>query len=317
MQFVKYCYNILTEGVNKVPVPWGSWARNNGTVQRSKGPNSMGLRIGTNIAAMSAQRNLSNSTVEQQKTFNRLSSGNRITSAGDDAAGLSISENLKAQIRSLKQAERNANDGISFVQVAEGGLSEVGNILVRLRELSIQAASDTIGDRERGFIDKEYKSLKQEVDRIANSTNFNGTPLLNGQSKKDNLEIQVGSRNNEADRINFNVGEYDVRTDKIGIDGISAKSIDDARDSIDKIDEAIAKVTGSRAGLGAMQNKLQSTTNTIAITKENLSSARSRIADADIAEEATALSQKQILQQAGVAVLAQANASPQLALKLL
>lgn len=277
----------------------------------------MGLRISTNIAAMGAQRNLSNSSVEQTKTFNRLASGNRITSAGDDAAGLSISENLRAQIRSYKQAERNANDGISFVQVAEGGMSEVGNILVRLRELSIQAASDTIGDRERGFIDKEYQSLKGEVDRIANSTNFNGTQLLNGGAGKDKLEIQVGTRNNEADRINFDISENDIRVDKIGISGVSALSVSDARDSIDKIDEAIAKVTGARAGLGAMQNKLQSTTNTIAIAKENLSAARSRIADTDVAEEATALAQKQVLQQAGVAVLAQANSTPQLALKLL
>jgi len=277
----------------------------------------MGLRIGTNVASMAAQRNLSKNSVEEQKTFNRLASGNRITSAGDDAAGLSISENLNAQIRSMKQAERNANDGISFVQVAEGGLSEVGNILTRLRELSIQAASDTIGDRERGFIDKEYQSLKQEIDRIANVTNFNGTPLLNGQSKKDNLEFQVGARNNTADRIQFSVHEYDVRTDKLGVSGISASTIDDARDSIDKLDEAIAAVSGSRAGLGAMQNKLQSTTNTISIATDNLSQARSRIADADIAVEATALAQKQILRQAGVSVLAQANAAPQLALKLL
>jgi len=277
----------------------------------------MGLRIGTNIASMSAQRNLSKTSVEIQKTFNRLASGKRITSAGDDAAGLSISEHLTAQVRSLKQAERNANDGISFVQVAEGGLSEVGNILVRLRELSIQAASDTIGDRERGFIDKEYQSLKNEVDRIANTTNFNGTPLLNGEAPKSNLEIQVGARNNEADRINFNVREADVRTDRLGISGISARSIDDARTSIDKLDEAIARVTGARAGLGAMQNKLQSATNTLSIAQENLSNARSRIADADIAEEATELSKKQILQQAGVSVLAQANAAPQAALKLL
>ena len=147
---------------------------------------------------MAAQRNLQKTNGEMQKTYNRLASGNRITSAGDDAAGLSISENMNAQVRSLKQAERNANDGISLVQVAEGGLSEVGNILVRLRELSIQAASDTIGDRERGFIDKEYQSLKQEIDRISNVTNFNGTPLLNGQANKSELEIQVGARNNEA-----------------------------------------------------------------------------------------------------------------------
>ena len=277
----------------------------------------MGLRIGTNIASMAAQRNLSKTTGEMQKTFNRLSSGNRITSAADDSAGLAISENLNAQIRSLKQAERNTNDGISFVQVAEGGLSEVGNILVRLRELSIQAASDTIGDRERGFIDKEYQSLKQEVDRIANTTNFNGTPLLNGGAQKDNLEIQVGARNNEADRIKFAVNEFDVRSDKLGIDGISSLSVDSARESLDKLDEAIAHVTGARAGLGAMQNKLQSTTNTISIAKENLANARSRITDADIAEEATNLSRSQILQQAGVAVLAQANSSQQQALKLL
>jgi flagellin len=276
----------------------------------------MGLRIGTNIASMGAQRNLSKNSTEEQKVYNRLASGNRITSAGDDAAGLSISENLKAQVRSLKQAERNANDGISFVQVAEGGLSEVGNILTRLRELSIQASSDTIGDRERGFIDKEYQSLKTEVDRIANTTNFNGTQLLNG-SGKDTLEIQVGARNNDADRINFTTKEYDVRTDQLGISGISSQSISSARDSIDKLDGAIGKVSGARAGLGAMQNKLQSTTNTLGVATENLTAARSRIADADIAEEATALSQKQILQQAGVAVLAQANSSPQLALKLL
>ncbi len=277
----------------------------------------MGLRISTNIAAMSAQRNLGIQSLEQSKNFSRLGSGNRIVTAGDDAAGLSISENLRAQVRSLKQAERNANDGISFVQVAEGGLSEVGNILIRLRELSVQASSDTIGDHEREFIDKEYQSLKTEIDRIANSTNFNGTPLLNGQAKKDVLEFQVGSRNNDADRIQFKVNEYDVRTDKIGISNISALTIDDARDSMDKIDEAITLVTGTRAGMGAMQNKLQSTVNTIGIAKENLSAAKSRVSDADIAEEATVMTQKMILQQAGAAVLAQANQSPQVALKLL
>jgi flagellin len=307
---------MVHEGVKKESVP-GGIGHADLRVRVGERAISMGLRIGTNIASMSAQRNLSKTSVEMQRTFNRLASGNRITSAGDDAAGLSISENLTAQIRSLKQAERNANDGISFVQVAEGGLSEVGNILVRLRELSIQAASDTIGDRERGFIDKEYQSLKNEVDRIAGTTNFNGTPLLNGQAPKGDLEIQVGARNNADDRIKFSVNDADVRTDKLGISGISTKSIDDARDSLDKLDEAIGRVTGARAGLGAMQNKLQSATNTISIAKENLSNARSRIADTDIAEEATAMAQKQILQQAGVSVLAQANAAPQAALKLL
>jgi len=277
----------------------------------------MGLRIGTNLASMAAQRHLSRTSNDEAKVFSRLASGNRITSAGDDAAGLSISENLHAQVRSLKQAERNANDGISFVQVAEGGLSEIGNILTRLRELSIQASSDTIGDRERGFIDKEYQSLKAEIDRIANVTNFNGTPLLNGEANNSALEFQVGARNNDADRIQFSVKDYDVRVDRLGISGINAESIDSARDSIDKLDEAIASVTGARAGLGAMQNKLVSTTNTLAIAKENLANARSRIADADIAEEATMMAQKQILRQAGVSVLAQANSAPHMALKLL
>ncbi len=277
----------------------------------------MGLRISTNLASMGAQRVLSRTTEEVNKSFQRLASGNRIVSAGDDAAGLSISENLHAQIRSLKQAERNAQDGISLVQVAEGGMSEIGNILVRLRELSIQAASDTIGDRERGFIDKEYQSLKAEVDRIANVTNFNGTPLLNGEAQKSNLEFQVGARNSEADRINFDVAEYSVTADALGISGVRAESIDSARDSIESLDEAIGRVTGARAGLGAMQNKLQSTTNTIAISKENLSQARSRIADTDIAEEMTNLTQKNILQSAGVSVLSQANSAPQQALKLL
>lgn len=277
----------------------------------------MGLRIGTNIAALSAQRNLQKTQGDVQKTFSRLASGNRITSAGDDAAGLSISENLHAQVRSLKQAERNANDGISLVQVAEGGLSEIGNILIRLRELSIQAASDTIGDRERGFIDREYQSLKAEVDRISSVTNFNGTPLLSGTAPKDNLEIQVGARNAEADRISFSVNEYNVGTSALDISDISANTIDSARESIDKLDESISRVTGARAGLGAMQNKLQSTVNNISIAKENLTAARSRIADADIAEETTVMAQKQILQQAGMSVLAQANAHPQLALKLL
>lgn len=269
------------------------------------------------MASMAAQRALLKTNDGVEKSYQRLASGQRITTAGDDAAGLSISENLQAQIRSLRQASRNTNDGISLVQVAEGGLSEVGNILIRLRELSIQASSDTIGDRERGFIDKEYQSLKQEVDRISNVTNFNGTPLLNGQAPKENLEIQVGARNNEADRIKFNVGDYNISSETLGVSDIEAKSIESARESIDKLDEAIARVSGGRAGLGAMQNKLQSTVNTIGVATENLSAARSRIADTDVAEETAAMSKQQILQHAGIAVLSQANSAPQLALKLL
>jgi flagellin len=277
----------------------------------------MGLRISTNMAAMAAQRSLSHTSEDQAKIYQRLSSGNRIASAGDDAAGLSISENLRGQIRSMTQAERNANDGISFVQVAEGGLSEIGNIMIRLRELAIQAGSDTVGDKERGFINTEAQSLLAEVDRIANVTTFNGTPLLNGQAQKSDLEIQVGIRNDESDRITFSAGNYDVRADALGISGLNYENIDDARAAIDSVDEAMGKVSEARATLGAMQNKLHATTNNLAIAKENLSQARSRIADADIAQETSELVRGNILQSAGVSVLAQANTAPMQALKLL
>jgi flagellin len=217
----------------------------------------------------------------------------------------------------MGEAEKNANTGVSLVQVAEGGMSEVGNILVRLRELAIQASSDTIGDKERGFINQEFQSLTQEVDRIANVTTFNGTPLLNGSGSKSVLEFQVGIRNDQADRINFNVGENDARAGALGIDGIKAESIDDARSSIDVVDNALNKVSETRARLGAMQNKLHSTSNNLAIAKENLTSARSHIADTDIAEETSNMVRSNILQQAGISVLAQANQSPMTALKLL
>ena len=277
----------------------------------------MGLRINTNMAAISANRSLTRISEEQSKVYQRLSSGQRITQAGDDAAGLSISENLRAQVRSMTQAERNANDGISFAQVAEGGLSEIGNIMIRMRELSVQAASDTIGDKERGYINQEVQSLMQEVDRIANVTTFNGTPLLNGQSSKDTLEFQVGTRNDEADRIQFNTSENDVRAQALGIDGMDYSTIDGAREAIDKVDDAIGRVFNSRARLGAMQNKLHATVNNLGIAKENLSQARSRIADTDIAAETSELVRGNILQSAGISVLAQANSAPMGALKLL
>lgn len=277
----------------------------------------MGLRISTNLGAIAATRNMEINNRDQAKSYSRLSSGQRITSAGDDAAGLSISENLRAQIRSMGQAERNANDGVSFSQVAEGGLTEIGNIMVRLRELAIQAGSDTVGDKERGFINTEVQSLVQEVDRIANVTNFNGTPLLNGQASKGELEIQVGTRNDAADRLSFNASENDVRAGSLGIDGLDYSSIDGARSAIDRIDDATNKVFASRARLGAMQNKLQATINNLGIAKENLSFARSRIADADIAQETSELVRGNILQSAGIAVLSQANQAPMQALKLL
>lgn len=276
----------------------------------------MGLRIGTNLASMSAQRALSKTNFELSKTYQRLASGNRIINSGDDAAGLSISDNLKAQVRSWRQAERNTNDGISFVQVAEGGLYEISNILVRMRELSIQASSDTIGDREREFINSEVQALTSEVDRIANSTNFNGTPLLNGEAPNSPLTIQVGIRNQNADRIEFDTNENNVTAGQIGVDGVSATNADDARSMIDTVDEAMNRVSASRARLGAMQNKLHSTVNNIGIVKENLEQARSRVADVDVAEATSDLVKDTILSQAGLAVLAQANNSPRETLRL-
>lgn len=277
----------------------------------------MGLRISTNMAAIAANRSLSNTSADQSKVYQRLSSGQRITQAGDDAAGLSISENMRAQLRSMNQAERNANDGISFAQVAEGGLSEIGNITIRLRELAVQAGSDTIGDKERGYIQQEVSSLTQEVDRIANVTSFNGTPLLNGQAQKDHLEFQVGTRNDEADRISLNTTENDVRAGTLGIDNLDYTSIEGARESLDKIDNAASQIFSSRARLGAMQNKLHATVNNLDIGKENLSQARSRIADTDIAQETSEMVRGNILQAAGIAVLSQANQAPMQALKLL
>jgi flagellin len=269
------------------------------------------------MAAMSANRALSRTADNQAKTYERLSSGQRITSAGDDAAGLSISENLRGQIRSLGQAERNANDGISFAQVAEGGLSEIGNIMIRLRELAVQAGSDTVGDKERSYINQEGQSLLQEVDRIASVTSFNGTPLLNGQASKGELSFQVGIRNDETDRIKFNTTENDVRASSLGVEGISYESIEGAREAIDKVDEGMSRVLGARARLGATQNKLHSTVNNLAVAKENFSQARSRIADTDVAQETSELVRGNILQSAGVSVLAQANSAPMAALKLL
>lgn len=277
----------------------------------------MGLRIQTNMASLHAQRAVARTNEDQAKSYERLSTGNRITEAGDDAAGLSISENLRAQIRSMAQAERNTNEAVSFIQVAEGGTAEVNNILVRLRELAIQAASDTVGDKERGFIQQEVSSLTQEVNRIADSTSFNGTQLLNGEAEKSMLSFQVGSENKESNRIEYNVHEANVRADNLGIADMNYNTIDGAREAIDMIDGAISKVSENRAKLGAMQNKLHSTSRNVGTQRENLIEARSRISDADVAQVTSELVRDNILQSAGISVLAQANTAPTQALKLL
>lgn len=275
----------------------------------------MGLRISTNTPVPVAQRNLENNSQESARAIARISSGNRITSAGDDAAGLAISENLAAQTRSLQQAQRNANDGVSFVQTAEGGLNEVSNLLIRLRELSVQAASDTIGDEERGFIDKEFAGLKSEITRISQSTSFNGRPLLDGSG--GTLSFQVGAGAGEQNRIEYRASETNASASSLGIGGAGVSSRGDALSSLSDVDEALNKVNSYRSDLGAIQNRLQAASNTLGSNVENYSEARSRIADADLAVESSRLTQASLRQSAGAAVLAQANQLSASALKLL
>jgi flagellin len=276
----------------------------------------MGLRINTNLPAMSAMRTLGNTKQSLDSTLERLSSGSRINRAGDDAAGLAISENLRASIRGFRQAKRNAQDGISLVQVSEGGLNEISNMIIRLRELAIQAASDTIGDRERSFTDREFQALKSEIQRVAESTSFNGNPLLNG--KAGVFEIQVGIQNSPInDRITYNAETANVTSEALGIVGESVASKVGAQTTLSVLDDALMKVNSVRADLGAMQNRLQSTTNSLAISDENLSAANSRIRDADLAHEVSEMTKGNILMQAGISVLGQANQQASSALKLL
>jgi flagellin len=276
----------------------------------------MGLRIATNVTAMNAQRQMAATRGNLDKTLERLVSGSRINHAGDDAAGLAISENLRAQMRGIKQAKRNAQDGISLIQVSEGGLNEIANILVRLRELSIQSASDTIGDTERQFADREFQSLKQEIDRIANVTAFNGTPLLNG--KAGIFELQVGLHNNPIlDRIVYNGERSDASLDALKLGGESVATKQGAQLTLAVLDDSLIRINSIRADLGSMQNRLQSTINNQSIYEENLASANSRIRDTDIAEETSELTKNNILMQAGVAVLGHANSTNMSALKLL
>jgi flagellin len=276
----------------------------------------------------------------------KLASGYRINKAADDAAGLAISEKLKADIRGLNMAKRNASDGVSLVQTAEGGLSEVGNILSRLRELAVQSSSDTIGNTERGFLNKEYSSLKDEIDRITNATEYNGTRLLVGnqesldpslvnRSNSYPLEIQVGKdyfggvdekgQANPVNVIRIDLQNLNTNTDSNGLNlgkstedgGTRVDSKESAQQSIGTLDAAIQKVAEYRSYLGAIQSRLGSTINNLSVQSENFAAANSRIRDTDFADETAKLTQSNILKQAGVAVLSQANQSPQAALRLL
>jgi len=275
----------------------------------------MGFRINTNTASLAAQTSLKKVTSETESTFAKLSSGSRITKSADDAAGMAISEKLKSEIRSIRQADRNANDGISMVQVAEGALNESQNILTRLRELAIQSASDTVSDVERGFTDMEYQNLVQEMDRISKVTEFNGIKLLDGQGGK--LDFQIGTKGDKNSVISYEAGQVNASISSLNVDGLSVKSKEGAQSSLEKVDSAIEKISGQRAFLGALQNRLISTSNNLQVSGENLSAANSRIRDTDYAEETAKQAKNQILSAAGTSVLAQANATGQNALRLI
>jgi flagellin len=276
----------------------------------------MSLRIATNLASINSQRQMYHTNNAMENNLARMSSGLRINKSSDDAAGLAISENLKAQIRGMKQANRNANDGISLAQVAEGGLNEVSNMLVRMRELAIQAASDTIGEQERGFVNLEFENLKKEIQRVAEVTEFNGMELLNGMGGQ--YDIQVGVRNDPTqDRITFDASRADASLTSLGMALETAATKEGARNSLTAIDAALSKTNGMRADLGAFQNRLQATINNLNIAHENLSAANSRIRDADMAEETAELTRNNVLMQANVAAMGHANNITNLALKLL
>lgn len=276
----------------------------------------MGMRISTNISAIASQRSMSGSTREIQRSMAQLSSGSRITKSADDAAGLAISENLKSQIRSMSQAGRNANDGISMIQTAEGGLNEISNILTRLRELGIQAASDTVGEKERIMINKEVQQLTAESQRIAATTSFGTQKLIDGTG--GTFDFQVGIYNNDAeDRISYHAGDADASASNLGVDGMDFTSKEGAQDALATLDEAQSTVNGFRANLGALQNRLESTISNAAVMHENLSAANSRIRDADVAQASSEMVRNNILLQASTSTLAQANQVPGLAMKLI
>jgi len=276
----------------------------------------MGFRINTNISSIAAQRSLSVNNRESENNLAKLSSGTRITKAADDAAGLAISEKMKAGIRSMKQADRNANDGISMVQIAEGGLNEVSSILTRMRELAVQTASDTVGDVEREMTNMEYQNLKLELDRISQVTEFNGKKLLDGTGGQ--YDFQVGI-NNDAfqDRISYDAGRVNAGLDGLGVAELDVSTKTGSQESLESLDKAIETVSGQRAFLGAIQNRLVSTSNNLQVSVENLSAANSRIRDVDYADATATKAKNDILNAAGTSVLAQANMAGQNALKLI
>lgn len=277
----------------------------------------MGMSIVTNTASLNAQRQLSATQGDLTSSLSKLSSGLRINSAADDAAGLAISEKFRAQIRSLSQAERNSMDGVSLIQTAEGAMNEVSGILTRMRELSVQSANGTLGTTERGFLQEEFTALTNEIDRIAEVTEFNGISLLDGSSSSVAFQVGINSTANDT----ISVALTDVHSSQLGgttaIGDLSITTVSQSQTALSVIDSAINDLSSGRSSLGSTQNRLQTTISNLGSARENISAANSRIRDVDVASESANLTRQSILQQAGVSVLAQANQLPSVALSLL
>ncbi len=274
------------------------------------------ITLNTNVSSLQTQRNMSKNQDALSRSLQRLSSGYRVNTAMDDAAGLGVSEHMRSQIRGMAQASRNASDGLSVVQTAEAAMGEIGDILIRMRELTVQAASDSITDTERGYLDTEFQDLASEVDRITSTSKFGGNVLLDGTFATDGLDFQVGTENGAAFRITVTI--EDVSTSGLGFAGTEAVDTKaNSQATMATLDTALDNLNTARASMGAKGNRLQVAQSSVESMRENLSAANSRVRDADIASETSAFSRNQVLMQAGVSMLAQANAQPQLALRLL
>lgn len=275
----------------------------------------MALTILTNLASLNTKRHLEESSEKFAQAAERIATGKRINKSGDDAAGLSISTSIEGQVRSIQQARRNAQDALSLMQVAEGGMNDVNNLIVRLRELAMQASSDNVGDAERKSIQFEVNQVKQEIERLSGATKFLDNPLLNGKGR--NFSFQIGPDNNENNRFEYDSSKLDLSVSTLGLSSVDLSDIESARDSLSSIDESVKKLADPRAELGALQSRLQSVSNSLSVYEENMTAARSRIIDADMAKETAEVVKAQVLQKAGVAILSQTNMTPAMALKLL
>jgi len=275
----------------------------------------MGLRIYNNVEAQSAHRQLSNTNNSISKAMERLSSGLRINRAGDDAAGLAVSEVMRSKIRGMGVAERNSQDGISLVQVADASLGTVTDMMQRMRDLAVQASNGTLVDSQRANLDKEVQNILQEIGRVGSDTEFNGLKILAGSvsTAASAITLQIGA--NSGQNIAFTIGT--VSTTDLGIAGLAVSTQASASAAIASLDAAIASINTQRANMGAIQNRLEQTINRLGVTAENLQAAESRIRDADMAAEMIFFTKNQILQQSGTAMLAQANQAPQSVLQLL